>query len=1183
MENSLLSKLGIDARAQEDIEAEVASTASSVLRDADAKLLQRRLDAIEKKATRMRKAIQNLPALKPPLPWASAGEKARYDDVQNKRKIGARKMKRFATQKQMLLDQFHEKWPRQMTSATSSTSTSSTSTSSTSTSSTVNTEGLSSAVSRRLALQAKIKQDFEAEMREEQQRKISSIRNQHEGTMTSTTGPTDALQRRRSRVRQAVQSRMGGGRYTSDETQVAPHGSMSRNARAVVTHKRSRTKDSDDGSLTLFRKRMRGLGETSTSDGEDEDESDDGGVGNESVVLPGGLRVPCSIYDKLFEYQKTGVKWLWELHQQNTGGIIGDEMGLGKTIQTIALMGALAFSGLLRTLVIVSPATVMKQWVREFHKWYPPLRVALLHSSGAGSSDPRGLVSSVLEEGGVLITTYEGVRVYSELLLPNAWDYVVLDEGHRIRNPDAQVTLAVKQFKTPHRIILTGSPIQNNLKELWSLFDFVFPGKLGTLPVFDTQFAIPIKVGGYANASFVQVQTGYKCAVVLRDMISPYLLRRMKVDVAKQLPPKTEQVLFCKLTLPQYEEYIAFLRSRDYQAISNGRQTMFYGLSILRKICNHPDLMMLPDAKLSATPGLALPPDYGAVERAGKLQVVSELLKLWYPAGNRVLLFSQSVVMLDILQRYMEASSYPYLRMDGTTPISTRMSLIDTFNDDPSIFVFLLTTRTGGLGVNLTGADRIIIYDPDWNPTTDTQARERAWRLGQTKPVKIYRLLTAGTIEEKIYHRQIFKQFLTNKILKDPRQKRFFKSNDLTDLFAYPTHPEASARGTETGAIFAESTQEQTPSIVGVDDVTHKSDPAVVDGGEGGEGGEAPAGPSAERDDAFVLSQLFGSGGMHSVLEHDAIMDNAQPEALIVQYEADRVAARAAALLKESRQQAQSSPFHQPTWTGRSGGAGGPTSPSRRPQQGGVRATPSQQARQRARQRSEERARALARKQARERELALETGVANSTSTSTSTSTSAPPVAHPLDDSVFDQVSQKEEVASAASLVARMKQRRAGIGPRVSETTETSLDGDDPAPGVPTMPSGAPIAHLAPSLGSSGNLVGEDGHENAHLTVEERMDDERAIQEELQRLEETGTDPMELLSQSEGPEKLILDVRQFLLSPRQMGRAKTQDVVNHFNLELRSKDHVAHLRALLRSIADFDKRSKEWVLKPEFV
>lgn len=266
--------------------------------------------------------------------------------------------------------------------------------------------------------------------------------------------------------------------------------------------------------------------------------------GSSYVTLEGGLKIPDNIFEALFDYQKVGVQWLWELHCQRAGGIIGDEMGLGKTVQVLSFLGALHFSGMYKPSIIVCPVTLLRQWKREAKKWYSKFHVELLHDSAQDSASRKkraksdetdnesdssndndyertlpsrntrkweSLINRVLRsESGLLITTYEQLRILGDQLLDIEWGYAVLDEGHRIRNPNAEVTLVCKQLQTVHRIIMTGAPIQNKLSELWSLFDFVFPGKLGVLPVFEAEFAVPIAVGGYANASPLQVSTAYR-------------------------------------------------------------------------------------------------------------------------------------------------------------------------------------------------------------------------------------------------------------------------------------------------------------------------------------------------------------------------------------------------------------------------------------------------------------------------------------------------------------------------------------------------------------------------------------------------------------------------------------------------------------------------------------------------
>lgn len=276
---------------------------------------------------------------------------------------------------------------------------------------------------------------------------------------------------------------------------------------------------------------------------EDLEDMDDNGP--PYVTLQGGLKIPETIFSKLFDYQKVGVQWLWELHCQRAGGIIGDEMGLGKTVQVLSFLGALHFSDMYEPSIVVCPATLLRQWKREAQRWYSKFHIEILHDSaqdpaykkkqdksygesdyeseGSLDSDYEGTFSSksskkwdslinrvLRSKSGLLITTYEQLRLLGEKLLDIEWGYAVLDEGHRIRNPNAEVTLVCKQLQTVHRIIMTGAPIQNKLSELWSLFDFVFPGKLGVLPVFEAEFAVPISVGGYANASPLQVSTAYR-------------------------------------------------------------------------------------------------------------------------------------------------------------------------------------------------------------------------------------------------------------------------------------------------------------------------------------------------------------------------------------------------------------------------------------------------------------------------------------------------------------------------------------------------------------------------------------------------------------------------------------------------------------------------------------------------
>ncbi|KAK8017217.1 P-loop containing nucleoside triphosphate hydrolase [Apiospora marii] len=665
-------------------------------------------------------------------------------------------------------------------------------------------------------------------------------------------------------------------------------------------------------------------------------------------VLENDLALPGDIHQALYDYQKTGIQWLSELYARGTGGILGDEMGLGKTIQMVSFVAALHHSGQLdRPVIVVAPATLLRQWVNEFHRWWPSLRVSILHASGSGllnvrnedamedeeldwrerssvkrsSKAARNIVDRVVNQGHVLVTTYAGVQTYGDILIPVEWGYAVLDEGHKIRNPHAAITVYCKELRTSNRVILSGTPMQNNLTELWSLFDFVFPMRLGNLADFRRNIELPIRMGGYANASNLEVMTAERCAGILKDTISPYLLQRMKADVAADLPKKTELVLFCDLTREQREAYQRFLDSGEINAIMSKKLQPLAGIDILRKICNHPDLV---DPKLKSR----VSEDWGSVHKSGKMAVLKGALQLWKRQGHKTLLFSQGVLMLDILEKFIQnLGNFKYLRMDGSTAVKHRQALVDEFNGDPELDVFLLTTKVGGLGVNLTGANRVVIFDPDWNPSTDVQARERAWRLGQKKDVTIYRLMLRGTIEEKIYHRQIFKQFLSNKVLKDPKQRTALDLHNLHDLFTLGDAEEE----TETGRLFKDSkvqmdqknetskNSEQPALTAG----THTDDPQDLLGINGVAKLEDyqtdPASEPPPTEEARIMQGIFARAGVHSAHQHDEIMGGASGQTTrdsLHKREVDRVAAAATASLRRAHEEARRTPAGTVTDTG---------------------------------------------------------------------------------------------------------------------------------------------------------------------------------------------------------------------------------------------------------------------------
>lgn len=413
----------------------------------------------------------------------------------------------------------------------------------------------------------------------------------------------------------------------------------------------------------------------------------------------------------------------------------------------------------------------------------PQLEDSMIYSSRTSQKTDAAqkIINSVLRDGHILVTTYRGLHTYLDELASVEWSYAVLDEGHQIRNRNTEASKACKQLDTWNRIILSGTPVQNNLRELYSLFEFVYPGLLGSdLRDFTEHFEMPIREGHHRGASSLAIAAGDRCSKTLRETVRPYMLRRVKADVADSLPPKTEQVFFCKLTPQQEHIYQAALDSpevkRVFDSSGNRQADVFSAIDMLRKICNHPDLRERRRAEIA---------DWGHPDRSVKMQVVVELLRVCKRFGHKTLVFSQVLDILTIMERFLRSENLSFVRMDGQTPQGERQHIVDRFNHSTDIDVFLLTPQTGGVGLNLTGADRVILFDPSWNPATDRQAIERAWRLGQTKPVKIYRLLTPGTIEEKIYRKQLYKQFVSDRVMSDTEFNRYVDTSNLFDLFTY--------------------------------------------------------------------------------------------------------------------------------------------------------------------------------------------------------------------------------------------------------------------------------------------------------------------------------------------------------------------------------------------------------------
>ena len=462
------------------------------------------------------------------------------------------------------------------------------------------------------------------------------------------------------------------------------------------------------------------------------------GVPLQPVPLPGNLD------GVLRHYQKDGVNWLRFLESNYLCGILADEMGLGKTLQTLAWLRLprVHDEAAGRPALIVCPTSLVENWAEEAGRFVPDMRVLTL--SGAERHEKR----DKLEHADIVITSYALLRRDIEQYLNCSFSCAVLDEAQHIKNRSTQNALAAKKLNAVHRLVLTGTPIENSVADLWSIMDFLMPGYLGRHPSFREHYELPI-AGGGPEADMAQ--TG------LRRKLQPFLLRRLKKDVAKELPPKIERIAPCLLTADQQLVYKKILeQSRrkisgmvSARGFNSSRMEIFKTLLRLRQICCHLELLKLKDLD-SRYP-------------SAKLDLFFELLDEALDAGHRVLVFSQFTSMLAILKRELAARERTYCYLDGAT--KDRMGVVREFNTNRDIPVFLISLKAGGTGLNLTGADMVIHYDPWWNPAVEDQATDRAYRIGQKRTVYSVKLITHGTVEEKVLEMQKRKKAVINATL----------------------------------------------------------------------------------------------------------------------------------------------------------------------------------------------------------------------------------------------------------------------------------------------------------------------------------------------------------------------------------------------------------------------------------
>ncbi|KAG0256341.1 hypothetical protein BG011_004610 [Mortierella polycephala] len=490
----------------------------------------------------------------------------------------------------------------------------------------------------------------------------------------------------------------------------------------------------------------------------------------------------------LRDYQIQGLNWMISLYNNGINGILADEMGLGKTLQTISFLGYLKhIQGVAGPHLVVVPKSTLHNWKSEFNKWLPDCNVFLLHASKEERAE---MIRTRLltQKFDVCLTSYDICLLEKTHMKKFAWQYIVIDEAHRIKNENSQLSQIIRTFNSKNRLLITGTPLQNNLHELWALLNFLLPDVFSSAEDFDAWFE---NQGGDQD----------KVVQQLHKVLRPFLLRRIKSDVEKSLLPKKEINLYVGLT-PMQRKWYQRILEKDIDAVNGaggnkreGKTRLLNIVMQLRKCCNHPYLFD------GAEPGPPYTTDQHIIDNAGKMVVLDKLLKRMKEQGSRVLLFSQMSRVLDILEDYCVFRGYEYCRIDGQTNHEDRITAIDEYNKpDSSKFIFLLTTRAGGLGINLVTADIVVLYDSDWNPQVDLQAQDRAHRIGQKKQVYVFRFVTENCIEEKVLERAAQKLRLDQLVIQQGRMSLQQKSAHKDELLNMIQHGAADLFSSNTDA-----------------------------------------------------------------------------------------------------------------------------------------------------------------------------------------------------------------------------------------------------------------------------------------------------------------------------------------------------------------------------------------------
>lgn len=507
-------------------------------------------------------------------------------------------------------------------------------------------------------------------------------------------------------------------------------------------------------------------------------------------------------------HQREGVKFMWDCItgkqiEGSYGCIMADEMGLGKTLQCITLLYTGLKQGpaakpIIEKAIIVAPSSLVKNWEKEVNKWLGS-RVNTLAIDGGGKDEiDKKLENFALTFGRIctpiLIISYETFRLHAEVLYKSEIGLVICDEGHRLKNSDNQTYQALDKINATRRVLLSGTPIQNDLLEYFSLIQFVNKNILGTAAEFKKKFERPILRCRDIDATQKDQEEGKQKLEELISIVNRCMIRRTSQLLSNYLPVKIELVVCCEMTELQKNLYTHYVNSQAVSKAldSHSQISALSAVTSLKKICNHPDLILELAKKNQDGLGTCLnyfPKGHDGrnliPELSGKMKVLDGILAVVKTtSSDKVVLVSNYTQTLDLFEKLCQLRNYNFVRLDGTMSVKKRGKIVEKFNDPASnIFIFMLSSKAGGCGLNLIGANRLVMFDPDWNPANDAQAMARVWRDGQKKECFVYRLLSTGTIDEKILLRQTHKKGLSSCVVDEEEVQRHFSLSELKALF----------------------------------------------------------------------------------------------------------------------------------------------------------------------------------------------------------------------------------------------------------------------------------------------------------------------------------------------------------------------------------------------------------------